>query len=116
MSIWNRLSQVNISNKERFQALFSEIVNRIQNNEINLKPSEIENEDHYLVIEENRKDSYFVHIVPKEIYRLFNEMQESAPNEFLGFSVVAGRFNSKDVRVSCFGVQCNLLGKSLFKK
>ena len=60
-------------------------------------------------------NSYFLHIVPKEVYNLFKEMQIKAKNQFLGFSVLVGRFNDKDVRVNCFGVKCNLLGKSLLK-
>lgn len=114
MNIWNKLSNVNIENKERFQKLFSEIVNKIKNNEFSFKNEE--KEDYYILVEENRMDSYFVHIVPKKIYNLFKEMKDKAPGQFLGFSVVAGKYNNKEVRVSCFGVQCNLLGKSLFKK
>jgi hypothetical protein len=115
MSIWDKLAQVNVQNKERFQSIFQEIVNKIKRNEFNLNFREIEKEDYYLIREENRKNSCFVHIVPKEVYNLFKEMQLKAPDEFLGFSVVAGKLNNKDIRVSCFGVQCNLLGKSLFK-
>jgi len=36
-------------------------------------------------------------------------------NQFLGFSVVAGKYKNKDVRVSCFGVECGKLGRSLFR-
>ena len=61
-------------------------------------------------------NSYFIHIVPKQVYALFKEMQEKAPNSVLGFSVLAGKYKSRDVRVSCFGIECSLLGKSLIKK
>ncbi len=114
MDIWNRLAQINIKNKKRFQNLFSEIVSEFQAGKFNLTIGEIENTDYFTVIEDNRMDSYFIHIVPKEIYGLFKEMQK-IPNSFLGFSVLAGSHNNKDVRVSCFGVQCSLLGKALIK-
>ena len=80
------------------------------------KIGELEKGDHYLAIEDNRMDCYFVHIVPKEVYKLFKELQTKAPQQFLGFSVVVGKHNNKEVRVSCFGVQCSLLGRSLFNK
>ena len=115
MNIWNKLSQVNIKNKEKYTKLFFEIVNKVRNNQYNLKEGIEEKEDYYIVNEENRNNSFFVHIVPKEVFDLFKEMQEKAPNEFLGFSVLAGKKKNKDVRVSCFGVECNIVGKSLLK-
>ena len=116
MSIWTKLSQVNLENKEKFQKVFAETVKKIQNNTFSLNIGEVENDDYYIVVEENRMNSCFVHVVPKQVYALFKEMQQKAPNEMLGFSVLAGKKNGKDVRVSCFGVQCNLLGKALFAK
>lgn len=116
MNIWDKLSKVNIENKERFQKLFYEIVNKIKNNQFLLKIGEVAKEDYHIIIEENRMNSYFVHIVPKQVYSLFKEIKAKAPDQFLGFSIIAGKYNNKEVRVSCFGVQCNLLGKSLFKK
>jgi len=114
MNIWDKLSQVNLEDKKKFQKIFSDVVNKIQNNAFPLTVGETEKEDYYIVIEENRMSSYFVHIVPKQVYELFKEMQEKAPNQVLGFTVMAGKHNNKDVRVSCFGIQCNLLGKALF--
>ncbi|MBD3259855.1 hypothetical protein GF371_04475 [Candidatus Woesearchaeota archaeon] len=114
MKIWDKLSQVNVENKERYMRIYSEIVKKVQNNEFSLDVGETEKDEHFIVVEDNRMNSYFVHIVPKQLYNLFKEMQEKAPNQILGFSVMVGKHNNKDVRVSCFGVQCNLLGKSLF--
>lgn len=108
MNVWDKLSQLNIPNKDKFQALFSDIVGKVQKKEFDLTIREEDNSDHYIIVEE-RLDSIFVHIVPKEAYELFKQMPK---NEFIGFSVMAGN----NVRVSCFGVECNLLGKSLFKK
>ncbi len=92
-----------------------QIYYKVRDNNFSLDFGEYDKGDYYLVIEENRKSSYFVHIVPKEVYNLFKEMQGEAPNEFLGFSVLAGKHNNKNIYLSCFGVKCNLLGRSLFK-
>lgn len=115
MNIWNKLLQTNITNKERFENIFLETVENVQAGKFDLKIGERENSDHFVVVEENRFESYFIHIVPKEIYKLFKEIQAKAQNDFLGFSVLAGNRNNKPIRVSCFGVQCGLLGKSLLK-
>jgi len=114
MKIWDELLKVRIENKEKFQKLFSETVRKVSHSNFNLNVGEFEKEDYYLVVEENRHNSYFVHIVPKQVYPLFKKIQQ-IPNEFLGFSVLAGKHNNKDVRVSCFGVPCGNLGKALFK-
>ena len=116
MDIWSKLSKVDIQNKELYQNIFNDTVKSIQAGTFKFSPAKREETDYYTIIESNRMNSYFVHIVPKVVYPLFQEMQEKAPNQFLGFSVTAGTHNGKDVRVSCFGVQCNLLGKALFKK
>jgi len=50
----------------------------------------------------------FVHIVPKELINLFNEMKIQAPEEFLGFTVLIN-----DTRVSCFGIPCSELTKAI---
>ena len=115
MNVWGKLSQANIEDKEKFQRLFSLIVSKVKTGSYNVEVGEQEFEDHYIVTEENRFDSYFIHIVPKQVYDLFKEMQDSVKEQFLGFSVTAGQFNERPVRVSCFGVPCNLLGKSLFQ-
>lgn len=116
MNIWDKLLQVNIENKERFERLFSETVDKVRKNSFSITVGEVEKEDYYIVIEETRMDGYFVHIVPKQVYNLFKEMQLRIKNQSIGFSVVAGEYAGKNVRVSCFGVRCDLLGKSLFKK
>ena len=114
MGIWDKLSQVNLEDKEKYAKVYSEIVKKIQNNDFLIDVGETEKDDYYIVVEANRMDSYFVHVVPKQVWGLFKEMQEKAPNEILGFSVMVGKQDDKEIRVSCFGVQCNLLGKSLF--
>jgi hypothetical protein len=115
MNVWDKLAQVNIEDKEKFQRLFSLIISKVKTGSFSVEVGEAEYEDYFLVVEENRLDSYFIHIVPKQIYSLFKEMQASVKEQFLGFSVTAGQYGEKPVRVSCFGVPCNLLGKSLFQ-
>ncbi len=115
MKPWDKLSQVNVENKEKYQIIFAEIVKKIQSNSFPLNIGEEKKEDYTLVVEDNRMNCYFVHIVPEQVYDLFKEMQQKAPNEVLGFSVMAGKYNNKEIRVSCFGIPCNLLGKALFE-
>jgi len=116
MKIWDKLLEVGIDNKERYEKIFSETIEKIRNNDFPIKIGELEREDYYIVTEESRMDSLFIHIVPKQVYNLFKEMQKLAPNEFLGFSILIGKYGEKDIRVSCFGVECSVLGKGLFNK
>ena len=84
------------------------------NNSFELIIGEKEYSNYYIIIGGNRLNSYFVHVVPKQAYDLFKKMQERIKNQMLCFTVLAGKHNNKDVRVSCFGVEYGLLGKSLF--
>lgn len=113
MKVWEKLSQVNVDNKEKYMGLFSGIVKQIIDNKYEFKEGIEEKEFCYIVNEKNRLNSLFVHIVPKDLFKLFREMQEKAPNEFLGFSVLVGKKENMDIRVSCFGIPCNLLAKTL---
>src|SRR3989344_13525 len=116
MNFWqNELSELNVKNKVKYQKLFSQLVSRVQDNKVLVKPGVKEFKEHYIITEENRLNSYFIHIVPKEAFYIFKEMIKQ-PDIFLGFSVLAGKHNNKDIRISCFGVQCNLLGMSLIKR
>jgi len=116
MNIWEKLSRVNIVNKELYQRVFVETFKKIQKNSFSLEIGETRKKDYTIIVESDRMNSLFVHIVPNQLYDLFREMQRTAPNEVLGFSVLAGKKEGKEVRVSGFGIRCDLLGKALFEK
>lgn len=117
MNIWDKLEKTNIKEKEKFAKIFAELVNDIRSNNYNFSPNTIIDKGEYFIVnEENRQNSFFITIVPKEVYPLFKEMQEKAPNEFIGFSILCGKKQEKDIRATCFGVPCSLLAKSLIKK
>ena len=107
--MWEKLEKVNIENKQRYLKLFKELINKIQEGKYNFK--DFEGKDYYIINEDNRKGSKFVHIVPKELISLFNNMKNSAPNEFLGFTVLIN-----NIRVSCFGIPCSELSKAIINK
>ncbi len=116
MSIWDNLLAVNISDKSFYQDIFSTVVNLVKNNNFSFDKELISKQKYYIVVENNRLNGYFVHVVPKAVYSLFLEMQKKIVDAPLGFSVLAGKYNNRDVGVSCFGIECSLLGKSLIKK
>ncbi|MBU2503732.1 MAG: hypothetical protein KJ879_01630 [Nanoarchaeota archaeon] len=107
--MWEKLRSVNIEDKEKYVGLFRILINQLESGTYNF--INYEGEDYYIINEEKRKGSKFVHIVPKELINLFQEMKEGAPDEFLGFSVLIN-----DVRVSCFGVPCSELTKAIINK
>ena len=107
--MWEKLGKVNIENKQRYLKLFKELIGKIQEDKYNFK--DFEGKYYYIINEDNRKGSKFVHIVPKELISLFNNMKNSAPNEFLGFTVLIN-----NIRVSCFGIPCSELSKAIINK
>src|SRR3989344_4107094 len=110
---WNELSKLNINNKDKFVNIFRKVLDKINEGVFNFKESKIEKNDYYIIVEEDRLNSYFVHIVPKEAYSLFNKMKIEQPSSILGFSVLVGKYNNREVRVSCFSIPCDLLSKAI---
>ena len=113
MKEFDKLRNLDIKNKEKYKKIFINVIKEIKDNSFNLALGERLEGDYYIVTEEGRMDSIFVHIVPKEAYNLFKEMQTNVVNQFLGFSVLVREKNGKPLRVSCFGISCSDLGKSL---
>jgi len=115
--MFEELSKLKISNPERFKNSFNLIAQDIQDGTFDIEQERIDKEnDHYIVVEKNRLNSYFIHIVPKEAYNLFSKIREEFPEEFLGFTVLIKKHHGKDVRLSCFGIPCTLLIGFLSKK
>ena len=105
MSAFDKLLNIHLKNKERYLQLFKDLIKEIKAGTYDFKDKQ---GDNYLIINENRMNSKFVHIVPKELINLFNEMKEEAPEDFLGFTVLIN-----NTRVSCFGLPCSILSKAI---
>ena len=84
------LEEIKLENKEKVVGYFKELINKVQNNE------EYCNYGGAIIIKETVKGEKVITIVP---------------DEFLGFSV-----KINDLRVSCFGVSCDKLGRVVIEK
>jgi hypothetical protein len=69
-----------------------------------------------LVHEQERQGSMFIHVVPKEAYKMFQEMRRQMPDSFLGFSVLCGKIAGRPVRVSCFAVPTSDITRAIIGK
>ena len=105
MEMWERLQQVDVGDEERYLELFKKLINDVESGDYDFVDRE--GEDYY-IINENRMDTKFVHIVPKELMGLFNEMKSKLPQDFLGFTVLVNK-----TIVSCFGIPCSVLSKAI---
>lgn len=103
--MWEKLEKVNIKNKEKYLGLFKNLIADIKSGRFDF--TDKENED-YCIVNEIRMDSKFVHLVPKELMELFNELKQKSPDEFLGFTILIN-----NTRVSCFGIPCSELTKAI---
>lgn len=115
MKVWDKISQLSIENPHRFKSCFQNIVQQIQEDIFDLTVREKKEKEFFLIVENNRLNSYFVHIVPFEAYDLLKEIARTAPQQFLGFSIFIKKYEDKDIRVSCFGIPCSLLTNFLKK-
>ena len=53
-------------------------------------------------------------IVPKNLKNEYKSMKESFPNDFLGFTILLD--DTKNLRLSCFGIPCNKLTNIIIQK
>lgn len=102
--IWQRLNSVKISVKGECIDAFLRIMREVENGSYALQLGDQDKGKYVVVHEQERQGSMFVHVVPKEAYKIFQEMRRQMPDSFLGFSVLCGKIAGKPVRVSCFAV------------
>jgi len=106
------LENVNVAHKEFYINVFESLVRKIRNNQFDFND---DSKEKYIIANEIRLNSHFVHIVPRELIPLFNKVRWDYPEDFLGFSVLVGKRMGTEVRVCCFGIPCSLLTKSLIR-
>ncbi|GBE19572.1 hypothetical protein BMS3Abin17_00296 [archaeon BMS3Abin17] len=106
--MWKKLEEVDIKNKEKYLEFFKNLIKQIEADKYDFKDK---GGDDYKIINEKKHNENFVHIVPKELTNLFNEMKEKTPDEFLGFTILINK-----TRVSCFGIPCHILSKAIIDK
>lgn len=105
MNIWEELEKINIENKAKYVGLFRNLIKSIALEKYDFKDKK---EEEYYLINERKIDEQFVYLVPSELINLFNKMRASAPNEFLGFTILVNK-----VRICCFGIPCSELSKAV---
>ena len=113
MDIWDQILKTRVKDIERFANLFPQVIDYILFKKKEFRDDMEDKQDYLLITEENRANCVFVHVVPKELMSLFRQMQIQSPNDFYGYSVLAGRRDGKDLRITCFGVPCSILYKSI---
>ena len=107
MSIFDRLFELRIANKEKYAELFRNTVESVRKGTFNFSQREVVGDGHRMIQDESGSGNCFVYIVPNEAWNLFQEMKNNVGEQPLGFSVLAGKFNEREVRVCCFGIECN---------
>lgn len=115
MKVWDKVSQVEIKSKDECINAFLEIVKLAQKGKYKFEEGHRDKGKYYIVNESNRGGSSFVHVVPKEVYKNFLELQKKLGDTFLGFSILCGKNGDKDLRVSCFAISTNDLTRALIK-
>ena len=109
MSIWDIINNLHVDDPDAFKLLFTSILKQIKNHDFDFTPRIEDKGNCYLIVEQNRLDSIFIHLVPHQVYPYFLVIAGSTPDAFLGFTVLVGNSNDRPVRVSCFGIPCTRL-------
>ena len=106
------IERINVKNKRLYLEIFEKLLKEIRLKKFDFKDSK--NED-YLIVNEERLNSHFVHLVPRELESVFYEIKKNNPDTFLGFTILVGKTEGTDVRLSCFGLPCSELTKVILK-
>lgn len=111
--IWQRLEKIKISGKKECIDAFLSTWKEIEKGKYNFKEGSFDMGKYFVVNETGRQNSNFVHIVPSETYKMFEEMKRSMPTSFLGFSMLCGKIRGKDLRLSCFAIPASEITRAL---
>lgn len=114
--IWQRLEKIKIVGKEECLDAFLKIAKEIERGKYKFQEGSSDMGKYFIVNEAERQGSSFVHIVPVETYKVFEEMRKSMPTSFLGFSMLCGKAGKKDLRVSCFAIPTSEITRAMVSK
>lgn len=114
--IWQRLEKVQIKGKQECLDAFLKISKDIENGKYKFEEGSQDMGKYFVVNETERQGSSFVHIVPSETYKMFEEMRKSMPTSFLGFSMLSGKIGKKDLRVSCFAIPTSEITRAMISR
>ncbi len=95
---------LNIKNPEILADAFTKVVQDLQFSEEDIRDDVEDKGDYFIVMEENRAGSHFVHIVPKELYDEFQVLQAKRPHDLVGSAILVGRKNGKEIYATIFGI------------
>jgi hypothetical protein len=112
MNLWEEIANTKVEDSAKYSKIFARIVHQAKTYQY-VFHDEMKVYEDYSIVCEKRANSWFIHLVPKAMMSLFRKMQIQFPNEFQGFSVLCGKKDSLDLRVSCFGVPVDVLEKVL---
>lgn len=114
--IWQKLGRIQLRNKEKCLNAFLKILDDITSGKYNFQEGSTDMGEYFIVNEAERQGSSFVHIVPAETYKVFEEMRRVMSTSFLGFSILCGKFRNKDLRVSCFAIPAPEITRALISR
>lgn len=114
--IWQKLENVRIRNKKECIEAFVKILKQVEDGNYKFQEGVEDMKKYFVVNEANRQGSNFIHIVPKETYEIFEYMRKTMPNSFLGFSILIGKIDNRDTRVSCFAVPTSEITRAMIGK
>lgn len=114
--MWQRLAAVRVSDPKACIDAFVRIMRELENGSYAIQEGERDFGKYFVIHEADRQGSVFVHVVPKEAYKIFKEMQRSMPDSFLGFSVLCGKVGKKGVRASCFAVPTSEITRAMISR
>lgn len=115
-SLWQKLEKIQIRSKKECIESFVKLLKDVESGKYKFEEGVTDMGKYFVVNETGRQKSNFVHVVPKEAYEIFEEMRRSMPDSFLGFSVLCGKINGRDARVSCFAVPTSEITRSMISK
>jgi hypothetical protein len=113
------LEKIKLKDEKKYSVLFSKLISKVSENPkkyLSEKEKTIKEKKYTVVIEPNRKSSCIITLVPENLFKLFIKLKKKYPDEFLGFTILVGNVNGRDIRVSCFGVNPFELSRTLIKR
>jgi hypothetical protein len=106
MTIWQTLIGLELGYADQYLQSVKEVADFVRHRQENFE-DRIEDKDTFWLVTEERLGSFYIHLIPKELWPLFRQAQIKEPQEqklLEENSFLLRQFRRADVRLICYGI------------
>jgi hypothetical protein len=106
MTIWQTLLGIELSYADQYLSSIKDVADFIRHRQEDFS-EQIEDRDGFKLVTEERLGSFYIHLIPTELFPIFRQAQIKEPWEqklLAENSVVLRQYKRAEVRLICYGI------------